>query len=128
MPAPTNKWLPTFTQCEKVVVPFAVCVGADIFSVWTIDHTNVSSVTAHICEERIGTSFNGRDDLLPRPVPTCSSEMRYSLVGIVSRLLVNACDLHVCHFIPYFNVCVTRRSNSTSRCFISLTCARSPPG
>lgn len=87
----------TLRQCQKVVRPYAVSVRTQILPIWSVHDAYVRSLAMYKSKESVGLGFYRSDYLLPRPFPSCRAQMRNPLIGILARLLVDACDLSVGH-------------------------------
>src|ERR1700724_1509688 len=72
-------------------------MGLDVLSIRTVDEANVGALSIGRCVESIRTRFDGFNNLRPSPPPRGAPEMRNPLVGISSRLLVDAGNNHVRH-------------------------------
>lgn len=93
--------IPSAALCEReqIVVPVAIGVRPDIFPVGAVHDGDFGALPAHLGIEGVRPALDGIDHLLPRPLPGGAAEVCDPLVRIVTRLLVDARDLHVGHRI-----------------------------
>jgi len=75
-----SRW--AFGQSEQIIVPNAVRECPEIFAGWTVDNTDVSTLTADHREKGVRLGFNRGDYLLTGPTPLWATQMRDALVLI----------------------------------------------
>jgi hypothetical protein len=93
-----SKWLlGALVQCQKVVVPHTISVRADIWTIWSIDHSHICSSAVYHGVKRVCPRIDGFDDVLPGPLPVIATQMGDALMSAVARLLVDAGHLNIGH-------------------------------
>jgi hypothetical protein len=87
----------TLRKGQKIVVVIPVGMSSYILTIWAVYRAYVSPLAVSQSVERIGSLLYRINYLLSRPFPLRTPKMRDALMGIDSRLLVDARNSHVCH-------------------------------
>jgi hypothetical protein len=87
----------TFGECEQIVVPLTVSMGAEVLTVRPVHNPDISPNAVNHGEEGISTSIDGSDDLWGSPSPISTSEIRDAFVLTETVQLVDASNLTIRH-------------------------------
>ena len=80
----------TFWEGEQVIVPNTIRVRPNVFTIRTIHHADVRSLSIDHCEEGVRFGLDRNNHLLARPPRLRTAQMRDALVGISAILLGDA--------------------------------------
>ena len=86
-----------FWKRKQIVVPLAIGMGADIRAVSAVHDSYFGTLSAPNRIERVRLVLDRRNNLLPRPLPTVTSEVGNGLVGTLTIRLANTFHLNISH-------------------------------